>query len=129
MVERWEISPTLERKMRDVARELRKNPTPSEEILWQALRKRQLDSRKFRRQMPIGPFVVDFYCSTERLAVEVDGSIHENQREADKTRQELLESLGIRFVRVTADQVNQNLPHVLNTIRHAFRPTSSPPNP
>lgn len=124
--ERWDITPEMERRMRDVARELRKNPTPSEDILWQAIRKEQLDGRKFRRQMPIGPFVVDFYCSTERLAVEVDGPIHETQREADRARQELLESLGIRFVRVTAEQVEQDLPGVLATIRAAFSPTPSP---
>lgn len=124
--ERWDITPEMERRMRDVARELRKNPTPSEDILWQAIRKEQLDGRKFRRQMPIGPFVVDFYCSTERLAVEVDGPIHETQREADRARQELLESFGIRFVRVTAEQVEQDLPGVLATIRAAFSPTPSP---
>ena len=121
-VDRWEISPALERKMQEVARELRKNPTPAEDTLWQAIRKQQLDGRKFRRQVAIGPFVVDFYCSTERLAVEVDGSIHDMQRDADQARQELIESLGIRFVRLTNDEVEHYLQQSLATIRAAFYP-------
>lgn len=122
-VEHWDIPPALARAMTQIARQLRKAPTPSENRLWQAIRKRQLDGRKFRRQMPIGPFVVDFYCSSERLIVEVDGPIHDFQREADRERQRMLESLGLRFVRVTAAQVENDLPGVLNTIRAAFLPS------
>jgi len=119
--ERWKLSPELARAMHDIAGKLRKEHTPSEDILWKALRNRQLEGRKFRRQNPIGAFVVDFYCTDERLAVEVDGPIHETQQEADKLRQEMIESLGTRFVRVTAEQVEQNLPKVLNIIRAAFK--------
>ena len=104
--ERWEISPGLKAKMTEVARDFRKEPTPSEQLLWQALRNRQVDGRKFRRQQPIGPFVVDFFCGAERLIVEVDGPIHEQQRQQDEQRQELLESLGLRFLRVSANEVN-----------------------
>jgi very-short-patch-repair endonuclease len=129
-VEHWDISPALKHAMTEIAQQFRKNPTPSKDRLWQAIRERQLDGRKFRRQMPIGPFVVDFYCSPERLAVEVDGPIHESQREADRQRQAMIESLGIRFVRVTADQVEKDLPTVLQTIRAAFLPTPTPsPSP
>ena len=118
--EKWDIPPELERRMQAIARELRKNPTVAEDKLWQAIRKRQLDERKFRRQVAIGAFVVDFYCSSERLAVEVDGPIHENQREADQIRQELIESLGIRFVRLTNAEVEHNLEASLNAIRQMF---------
>jgi very-short-patch-repair endonuclease len=120
---RLAIPRDLEQRMVEVARALRKARTPSEEILWQALRNRQLDGRKFRRQQPIGAFVLDFFCPEERLAVEVDGPIHESQREADQMRQELIESLGIRVVRLTAAQVETNLPTVLSTIRAAFLPS------
>ena len=106
--------------MTQIARQLRNTTTPSEERLWQTLRKRQLDGRKFRRQVPIGPFVVDFYCSSERLIVEVDGPIHEFQREADCQRERMLESLGLRFVRVTAAEVEDDLPGVIEKIRAAF---------
>ncbi|NLX11968.1 MAG: endonuclease domain-containing protein [Chloroflexi bacterium] len=118
--------------MMRVARLLRNQPTPSEDRLWQAIRKAQLDGRKFRRQMPIGPFVVDFYCPSERLIVEVDGPIHDCQHEADQQRQTMLEALGLRFVRVTAAQVEGDLPGVLEAIRAGFAPhapTSAPHPP
>jgi very-short-patch-repair endonuclease len=121
----WYLSPEQERAMMEIARKLRRERTPGEDRLWQAIRKRQLDGRKFRRQMPIGPFVVDFFSSSECLAVEVDGPIHESQHELDRQRQEKLEALGIRFVRVTADQVEQHLPDVLEAIRTAFLPDQS----
>ena len=117
---KWDIPPELERRMQAIARELRNNPTVAEDKLWQAIRKRRLDGRKFRRQVAIGAFVVDFYCSSERLAVEVDGPIHENQREADRIRQEIIESLGIRFVRLSNEEVEHQLESSLNKIRQAL---------
>ncbi len=107
--------------MVEIARSFRKTPTRSEAILWAALRGKQLDGRKFRRQQPIGAFVVDFFCSEERLIVEVDGQIHLQQIEADRERQELIESLGLRFIRVRAELVEQDLPRVLDMIRAEFR--------
>ena len=127
--ERWKITPQLERRMQAVARELRQNPTAAENTLWQAIRKRQLDGRKFRRQVAIGAFVVDFYCSSERLAIEVDGPIHHTQQEADQIRQELIESLGIRFVRLTNAEVEHHLPNALNKIRRAFDSLPHDPHP
>ncbi len=114
--------------MTEIARKLRRQQTASEAILWEALRNRKLEGRKFRRQHPIGKFVVDFYCDAEGLIVEVDGSIHElpEQQELDKQRQALLESLGLRFVRLKAKQVENDLPSALDTIRGAL---TSPPTP
>jgi len=120
-VERWEIKPALAKRMREIARQLRRTPTPSEATLWRVIRKQQLDGRKFRRQMAIGAFVVDFYCHSERLVIEVDGSIHDKQQEADKIRQELIEGLGIRFIRVKNDEIENNLNSVLDRIRSAFQ--------
>jgi very-short-patch-repair endonuclease len=108
--------------MVEVAPQFRKQPTPSEAILWQALRGKQLDGRKFRRQQPIGPFVVDFFCPSERLIVEVDGPIHDQQRDADRQRQELLESLGLRFIRIAAADIETDLDATLATIRTALLP-------
>ncbi|MEQ9358182.1 endonuclease domain-containing protein [Coleofasciculus chthonoplastes] len=119
-VERWEVPRQLEQKMIEIARQFRKEPTPSEAILWQALRKKQLEGRKFRRQQPIGRFVVDFFCASERLIVEVDGGIHESQKYLDEQRQQLLESLGLRFVRVSREEVERNLAGVLSRIRGEF---------
>ena len=120
-VEKWDIPPDLERKMHGLARELRQRATPAEAALWRALRNRQLDGRKFRRQVPIGVFVVDFYCASDRLAVEVDGPIHDCQFAEDTLRQELLEALGIRFVRLENQEVAGDLLSSLEKIRRAFR--------
>lgn len=117
--ERWEVPSTTRRRMRDIARELRKDLTESESLLWEHLRG-GLDGRKFRRQPAIGTFVVDFYCASERLVVEVDGGVHEQQREKDEQRQEALERLGLRFVRVPHEQVMNDVGSALATIRRAF---------
>jgi very-short-patch-repair endonuclease len=109
--------------MLEVARAFRKEPTASEHMLWEALSDRKLDGRKFRRQQPLGPFVVDFFCPEERLIVEVDGPIHELQREPDRLRQELIETLGMRFVRVAAADVERSLDAVIATIRAALPPS------
>ena len=116
-VERWEVPRDLEVKMIEIARQFRKEPTPSEAILWKALRKQQVEGRKFRRQQPIGRFVVDFFCASERLIVEIDGGIHESQKNLDHQRQQLLESLGLRFLRVSSEQVETNIAGVLTLIR------------
>jgi adenine-specific DNA methylase len=84
---KWEVSEKLRVKMQEVARQFRKEPTPSEAILWEALRNRKLEGRKFRRQHPIGTFIVDFYCDEEALVVEVDGPIHDYQQDLDRQRQ------------------------------------------
>jgi very-short-patch-repair endonuclease len=119
--EYWDVPAELANRMLEVARDFRKEPTPSENVLWEALRGRKLAQRKFKRQVPIGAFIVDFFCASERLIVEVDGLIHETQYENDKLRQEMIESLGIRFVRITASQVENNLPQALLMIQSAFQ--------
>ncbi|MEH1913162.1 DUF559 domain-containing protein [Nostoc sp.] len=123
--DKWEVPLAVRRKMQEIAQQLRKQPTKSEAILWQALRNRKLDNRKFRRQHPIGTFIVDFFCQEERLIVEVDGAIHESQRYLDQQRQELLESLGLRFVRISSQQVETDLNATLEAIRAAFLPSPS----
>ena len=120
--DKWDVSSELRRAMTAVARGLRGEPTEAEERLWQAIRRKQISGRKFRRQMPIGAFVVDFYCPSDRLVVEVDGGIHDHQLEADQARQELIESLGIRFLRLTNDEVMSDLPGALGKIEHALSP-------
>jgi len=112
-----EVPADLRRKMVEVARRFRKEPTPSEKILWQALRGKKLDGLKFRRQQPIGPLIVDFYNSDYRLVIEVDGPIHDLQKEADHARQEILEFLGLNILCVKAEMVETNLTGVLALIR------------
>lgn len=116
---RIHVSPEIHRKMVEVAREFRKTPTKGEKILWEALRGRKLDGIKFRRQQPVAYFVVDFYNSVYRLVVEVDGPVHENQKEADLVRQEILEVLGLAVLRIKSEIVEKNLPVALDMIREA----------
>ncbi len=96
---------------------LRKKPTDSEEILWIFLSNKGLCGHKFRRQHPIKGFILDFYCPDKKLAVEIDGKIHDNQREYDLKRQSLLEGLGISFIRFSNDNVMNNIETVLRTIK------------
>jgi very-short-patch-repair endonuclease len=98
--DRWEVPEGLRRRMVEVARQFRKEPTRGEAMLWRELRRRGLNGRKVRRQQPIGPFIVDFFVPAFRLVIEVDGPIHQSQQEADRQRQELLESLGLRILRL-----------------------------
>ncbi len=103
-------------KIKQAAREMRQEPTPAEEHLWQALRKQQLHGYKFRRQHPIDRFIVDFFCADARLVVEVDGPIHAEQVEYDELRQAFIESLGLRVLRITNDAVLQQTAAVLERI-------------
>lgn len=127
------VSPEIRRKMIEVARQFRKEPTRSEAMLWQALRGKKLDGIKFRRQQPIGNFVVDFYNSVYRLVVEVDGSVHDSQIELDRERQTILEQLGLNVLRVKSEDVEKNLSSVLETIRSKINElkmkTSKSPSP
>lgn len=127
--DRWAVPDSLRAKMVEAARRFRKEPAVSEAILWEAIRKRQVEGRRFRLQQPIGSFVVDFFCPSERLIVEVDGPVHESQREADQERQRLLESIGLRFVRIPAEQVVNDLPTALVSIRDSLLWTPRPASP
>jgi very-short-patch-repair endonuclease len=113
--------------MRHAARVLRRLSTPSEEALWAEVRNRRLNGYRFRRQQPIGPYIVDFYCSTARLIVEIDGPVHGTQLEYDVDRQRELEVAGYRFLRVAADRVLGDLPGVLQEIGTTL--AAAPPLP
>ncbi len=124
--DRGEDGPRSSANVKGAARQMRKEPTRSESLLWSALRNRRLASRKFRRQHPVGRFILDFYCQEERLAVEVDGPVHETKRQADGERQQILESMGIRFLRLSAALIESDLPAALAAIEEALSPGPSP---
>jgi very-short-patch-repair endonuclease len=111
------------------ARALRRQMTPTEKTLWNALRNGRLDGIKFRRQHPYGPFVLDFFCVEHQLVIEVDGSVHQQaeQRSRDTARDEYLEQHGLRVLRVRAEEVERDLPGVLSRIREAC--LTPPPDP
>ena len=101
---------------------LRGAMTSSEATLWKALSGKQLDGRKFRRQHGIGPFIADFYCPSERLVIEVDGSSHENPTAStnDGLRDEYMNTKNIRVLRIQNKSVLDDLPGVLDLIRSCF---------
>src|SRR5829696_3454738 len=81
------------------ARDLRAKGTLAEALLWASLRDRRLDGMKFRRQHPVGSFVVDFCCAERRLVIELDGEIHAKQRQQDTEREAVLALAGYRVIR------------------------------
>ena len=100
------------------ARALRRRLSPPEARLWVRLRRRHLRGLKFRRQHPIGPYIVDFYCATARLAVEVDGQGHEHPDRIahDRRRTAWLREQNIRVMRLAAESVRVHLDEVLEFI-------------
>ena len=102
--------------MIDRARTLRQTETPPEELLWLALRNGQIGGLKFRRQHPVGPYVVDFYCHAAKLVVEVDGMSHDEKLASDTERTRYLEEQGSRVLRVTNEDVMHDLDAVTREI-------------
>ncbi|MGH9441822.1 MAG: endonuclease domain-containing protein [Thermoanaerobaculia bacterium] len=100
----------------DLAREMRRRPTVTEDLLWQQLRDSRLSCLKFRRQHRVGRFIADFYCASRCLVVEVDGGVHERRKEQDRARDEYLAERGLRVVRVSAERVLSDMRSVLHEI-------------
>jgi len=103
-------------------RELRSRLTPEESYLWSFLQRRQLRGRKFRRQHSVGPYILDFYCPEEKLAVELDGVSHdyEQAHAHDENRKMFLGRAGIAVLRFENREVRKNLEGVLLEIAKSF---------
>ena len=103
------------------ARELRRNSTPAERVLWQRLRGRKLHDLKFLRQHPVGPFIVDFCCRDRRLIVELDGEVHEReqQRAYDENRDAYLKGQDYVVLRLPNEQVLADIESALKLISNA----------
>ena len=82
----------------EYAKQMRKNPTKAEEILWHRLKNKQVGGLKFRRQHPVDRFIADFYCHERKLVIELDGSVHDDdkQKDLDKGRTETLNEFGVK---------------------------------
>jgi very-short-patch-repair endonuclease len=111
------------------ARALRANSTDAERRLWYYLRDRRMSGYRFRRQMPIGPFVVDFVCMRARLIVELDGGQHAEHLLDDLDRTRSLARTGFRVIRFWNDEVLQRTEAVLESILEALIQACPHPNP
>ena len=94
--------------------------------VWAAIRNRRCGGYRFRRQEIMGQYIVDFYCAEASLAIEVDGAIHGQTREADSLRQAYIEGLGLRFLRFTNDEILNDMERVLATIAEHVANSRSP---
>lgn len=101
------------------AKQLRRQMTPAEQILWQAFRANRLQGRHLRRQQVIDGFIVDFYCHAARLVIEVDGDVHKHNPIYDEERDKVLQGRGLRVLRFKNSDVMQNLEGVLDQIAAA----------
>ena len=115
----------------DIKRRLRSNMTGPETRLWSALRARQLQGMKFRRQHGIGPYIVDFYCPEQSLVIEVDGDSHANadQIVRDQLRDKYFQSLGLRVIRYFNNDIVKNLAGVLEDLAEKLASGSTSPRP
>ena len=111
-----------------LAKEMRKNPTESERILWKILRKLRAQGFLFRQQHPIDIFIADFYCHKLKLIIEVDGEIHFNDKaqEHDDGRTGELDKFGIKIIRFTNEQVIKDQEFVINQINKYITVSASP---
>ena len=105
-------------------KELRKNLTPAEAFLWKHLKAKQVMGRRFQRQHSINYYIVDFYCASEKLIIELDGQVHFNPtaQEKDLKRTTHLEGLGFKVIRFENKMVFENLSSVLQEIKDNFGP-------
>lgn len=104
--------------LKDIRRELRQKMTPAEKLLWEELRGNKLGGLKFKRQHSIGNYIVDFYCAERRLVLELDDAVHLNseQIKKDEDRDKTLEVMNFRVLRITNNEIEENLNLVLQTI-------------
>lgn len=104
-------------KFKERRQELRKNQTPHEEKLWKYLRARRMKKKRFFRQYSVGPYILDFYCPENRMAIELDGIHHEmEQKEYDKERDWYLQMHDVKVYRFTNKEIQENLTEVLKQI-------------
>ena len=116
-------------KLKELARQLRNQSTLAEVLLWRELKGKQVKGFDFHRQKPIDRFIVDFFCHELSLAIEIDGSSHDEKIEKDEERQQSLESLGVHFLRFTDNEVKRNLAGVVDTIYEWIDAHVPTPNP
>jgi very-short-patch-repair endonuclease len=113
-------------KLKSYARQLRRNLTVAEAILWKRIKGRQLDGYDFDRQRPIGEYVIDFYCKDLRLAIEIDGRSHDYRQAEDDKRQSQIEGRGVHVLRFWEQEVKTGSCQVVEKIREWIRKQPTP---
>jgi len=115
-------NPSNRKILKELRKNLRNNPTSAESTLWKLIQRNQLEGRKFRRQHSMGNYILDFYCPSEKLAIELDGAGHftEGGYYQDQERDEYLLSLGIRVLRFENSAVFSSPESVLEVIKNNF---------
>ena len=113
--------------LKDLARQLRKNMTLSEVLLWNELKQKQMLGYDFDRQRPLNNYIVDFYCKELQLAIEIDGDTHIYRYDYDEERQRNLEKLGVHFLRFDDIEVKKNMSNVLRVISDWIEKNRSTP--
>ena len=117
MVDRFIVSgQRVEQSKVERARELRHSMTEEERLLWKQLRERRLLGLRFRRQQIIDGFIVDFYCPSVGLVVEVDGPVHDERADYDRERDQVIAARGLTIIRVRNDEVRNDMVAVLARI-------------
>lgn len=106
-------------ELKELARNLRKTMTHAEVLLWQRIRRKTL-GYQFHRQVPMLNYIVDFYCHELKLAIEVDGGVHEHPEISvnDLTRQKEIETYGVKFLRFENQKIKQNIDSVVDAIEN-----------
>ena len=110
-------------KKYQIARKLRRNSTDEERILWNLLRNRQFYNLKFKRQFPIGEYIVDFVCEEKKLVIELDGG-QQNEKEniiKDDARTNFIETKGYRVIRFWNNDIKENILGVYETLKKEFK--------
>ena len=116
-------------KLKFLARKLRKNQTEAEKILWHKIRKKQINNLSFYRQKIIGNYIVDFYCPSIKLVIEIDGDLHhtDDSKRYDEIREQYLKNLGLKIYRVNNIDIYKNLEGVLDGLYlEVFKSTPNP---
>jgi len=119
------------RELIELARRLRINMTPSEKLLWKKLRMEQVMGFRFRRQHPVWIYIPDFYCIELKLIIEVDGGIHKSHGipEKDANRTAELNRLGIKVIRFTNEEINNDINKVVEKIKFEILKMIPPNSP
>lgn len=101
-----------------LAKQFRKQQTKTEQIIWRELRRKKLMGLKFKRQYVTLGYIIDFYCPKLKLAIEIDGGIHNSKKELDRLREKIIKARNIKFIRFSNQEIKTNLGLVIRKLKY-----------